>query len=65
MQAKAVSKLSAATEYPLVVYNLLDSDDPENEANLKFYVREGIRETDECMHIIIVNPKQVTHITPS
>ena len=59
MQAKAVSRLTQATEYPLVIFTLLESDDLENEANLRYYVREGIREDDGCTHIIIVDPDKV------
>jgi len=46
-------------EVPLVVYVLLETEDGANDANLHYFVREGIREDDGCTHIILVDPKRV------
>ena len=59
LQAQARPQLPGRAEKPLVVYVLLETDDEANDANLRYYVREGIREDDGCTHIILVDPKRV------
>lgn len=54
------SKAQKQADFPLVIYSYWQSDDPENEANLQYYVREGIREDDSSLHIILVDAKQVS-----
>ena len=47
------------SDLPLVIYVLLESDDPETEANFMYYVREAIREHDGCTHLILVDQRRV------
>jgi hypothetical protein len=58
--SQAKPRPKGAAEVPLVVYVLLESGDEANEANLRYYVREAIREEAGCTHIILVDPKRVT-----
>ena len=47
-------------DHPLVIYVLLESSDAANEDNFRYYLREGIRENDGCLHIILVDPQKVS-----
>ena len=65
LQAQTRPQLPGRAEKPLVVYVLLETDDEANDVNLRYYVREGIREDDGCTHIILVDPKRVGPYTQS
>lgn len=47
-------------EFPLIIYVLLESEDVENEANFRYYVREAVREDEGCTHVILVDQRRVS-----
>ena len=60
VQVRPQDKQRNRSDVPLVIYVLLESDDPENEANFMYYVREAIREHDGCTHLILVDQRRVS-----
>ena len=52
----------STAEPVLVIYVLLESTEASNEANFQYYLREGIRENDGCLHIILVDPQRVSKL---
>lgn len=47
---------------PLIVYALLESKEQANADNFDYYLRQGIREDDGCLHIILVAADKVFFI---